>query len=368
MNEIIITLIKIIVLFGWLMIFALYATLVERKESAIIQDRHGANRAKIFGISSFGIFQPFADGIKMMFKEDYIPKFADKFMFKIAPIITFFFSSVIIVAIPFGDDIKIAGKTIKLQVIDPDVALLLIFALTSMSIYGIVLGGWSSKNKYGFLGSMRATSQIISYEIALIFSVIGLLLVFPSMKLSKIVAYQGEYLWGFFPKWGIFLQPLGFIIFILAAMAETKRAPFDLPEGESEIIGFYVEYSGIRFGLFMFTDFIETIMVSLLVSTLFLGGWNIPYLFSAKTLADGTIFSGLFLPWGSKIAISAGLVKFLQIIAFQVKTGLIFFFLLLVRWTYPRFRFDQLMEMGWKTLIPLAIFNILVTALIITIV
>jgi NADH-quinone oxidoreductase subunit H len=365
MNYILLVFIKIIVLFAWLMLFALYATLAERKVSAVIQDRHGANRAKILGISSFGIFQPFADALKMLFKEDYIPPFTDKFMFKFAPVITFFFSALVIIAIPFGEPVKIGKELIKLQVIDPDIALLLIFALSSMSIYGIILGGWSSNNKYSFLGGMRASSQIISYEVALILSVIGLIIVYPSLRLSEIVQYQSTLLWGWIPKWGIFLQPLAFIIFIIAAIAETKRAPFDLPESESEIIGFFLEYSGIRFGVYMLTDFVETIMLSLLIATLFLGGWNIPYLFSNLKLSNGTIFSGFLFPWGKQLAVSMNWVSILQIIAFQVKTIIVFVFLLLVRWTFPRLRFDQLMELGWKSLVPLALFNIVVTSVII---
>ncbi len=341
----IIAVIKIIVLFAWLMLFALYATLLERKESAVIQDRHGANRASIFGISSFGIFQPFADALKMLFKEDFIPEFADKKMFKFAPVLTFFFSSLVIIAIPFGEPVKIGDKTISLQLINPDIALILIFALSSMSIYGVILGGWSSKNKYAFLGTMRATAQIISYEVALIFSVISLIMVYSSMKLYDIVLFQKAYLWGWLPRWGIFLQPLAFVVFIIAAIAETKRAPFDLPESESEIIGFFVEYSGIRFGVYMLTDFIETIMLSLLITVLFLGGWHIPFI--------------------ERTGLSANWIKAIEIIGFQIKTFLVFGFLLLVRWTFPRYRFDQLMELGWKSLVPISIFNLIVTAIVI---
>ncbi len=348
MSALIVSIIKIIVLFAWLMLFALYATLLERKESAVIQDRHGANRASIFGISSFGIFQPFADALKMLFKEDFIPEFVDKKMFKFAPVITFFFSALVIIAIPFGEPVKIAGKTITLQLINPDIALILIFALSSMSIYGVILGGWSSKNKYAFLGSMRATAQIISYEVALIFSILSLIIVYSSMKLYDVVMFQKAYLWGWLPRWGIFLQPLTFVIFVIAAIAETKRAPFDLPESESEIIGFFVEYSGIRFGVYMLTDFVETIMLSLLITVLFLGGWHIPFI--------------------ERSHLSPDLIKVFEIIAFQIKTFLVFGFLLLVRWTFPRFRFDQLMELGWKTLVPLSIFNLIVTSIVVALI
>ncbi len=356
MEVFVISFIKIIVLFAYLMTFATIATWAERKESAVIQDRHGANRANILGIRIFGLFQPIADTIKMFFKEDYIPPFVDKLMYVIAPSISFFFSSLVIIMIPFGPDINISGRTIKLQLIDPDVTIVLIFAISAMSIYGVILGGWSSKNKYGFLGGMRATAQVVSYEVSLILSLIAYVMVFPSMRLSEIVGMQGGYILKYLPKWGIFLQPLGFLIFLIAGIAETKRAPFDLPEGESEIIGFFVEHGAMRYGLFMVTDFVETIMLSLLFSVLFLGGWHIPYLFD----------SGFVFPWGKSIALSGGMVFALRIIAFQVKVIFMFWFLLLVRWTFPRYRFDQLMELGWKGLVPVALLNLFLTALIVS--
>ncbi len=351
-GDLIIIVIKIVVLFAYLMTFATIATWAERKESAVIQDRHGANRANILGLRIFGLFQPIADTIKMFFKEDYIPPFVDKLMYVIAPSLSFFFSSLVIIMIPFGPELKIGGKLIKLQLIDPDITLLLLFSISALSIYGVILGGWSSRNKYGFLGGMRATAQVLSYEVALILSLVSYILVFPSMKLSQIVEFQGNYIFSYIPKWGIFLQPLGFIIFFIAAIAETKRAPFDMPEGESEIIGFFVEHGAMRYGLFMVTDFVEVIMLSLLTSVLFFGGWQVPYLFD----------TGFIFPWGKKVVLSSGIVFALRVIAFQIKVIFTFWFLLLVRWTFPRYRFDQLMELGWKALVPLSLFNLLLTA------
>lgn len=354
MIEALILIIKIILGITWLLTLTLILTWVERKESAVVQDRIGANRASILGIRIFGLFQPIADAIKMMFKEDFVPPFSNKFLHTIAPFLSFFFASVTLAAIPFGDSLIIGTKVIPLQILRMNVGLVYILSMFSLGIYGVIVGGWASNNKYTLLGGMRGTAQIISYEIALGLSLVGLIMIYPSLELNEIVHYQGGLILGFIPKWGIILQPLGFLIFLIAGMAETKRVPFDLPEGESEIIGFYTEYSGMKFGLFMMTDFVEVILISALITTLFFGGWQVPYL-----QADGFHF-----PWGGELILNHWIVVLLQVLSFNIKVAFFCWLLILVRWTYPRFRYDQLMDLGWKLLIPLSFVNILGTGLV----
>lgn len=354
----IIILIKTGVAIGWLLFFTILLTWAERKESAVIQDRLGANRADILGIRLFGLFQPVADAIKMIFKEDFTPPFSKKFFYSIAPFLSFFFACISIVTIPFGSPLNIGEQKIPLQVVDIDVGVLFILSMASIGIWGVILGGWSSNNKYGLLGGMRATAQLISYEIPLAISFVGILMVFSSLKISEIVSKQGEIIFGFLPKWGIFLQPIGFIVFLISAIAETKRIPFDLPEGESEIIGFFTEYSGMKFGMFMLTDYIETLMVAVLITTFFFGGYGVPYLYS----------TGFQFPWGSSISLPNWLVFTLQVISFHLKVVFWAWFLLLVRWTLPRFRYDQLMDLGWKFLIPLGVLNLVITGIIFSLV
>ncbi|MBM3293613.1 MAG: NADH-quinone oxidoreductase subunit H [Candidatus Aminicenantes bacterium] len=354
MSDVLTALIKIFVALGWFLVLTLYLTWVERKESAVLQDRIGANRASIFGLRLFGLFQPFADAIKMIFKEDFVPAFADKVLHTLAPFVSFFFVAVTIAAMPFGDDIVVGGKTVGLQVFDPSVGLLYVLAMLSLGIYGIILSGWASRNRFALLGSARGAAQLISYEVALGLSLIGLIMVFPSLRMSDIVRFQGGTILGFLPRWGVFLQPLGFALFFVAALAETKRVPFDLPEGESEIIGFFAEYGGLKWGLFMMTDFMEIIVVSALLATLFFGGWQVPWL-----AADG-----FHWPWGGHWALARWLVVVLQVLAFQAKVVFFCWLQILIRWTYPRLRYDQLMDLGWKVLIPLGLLNILATGLV----
>lgn len=349
--------IKIVCALVWFLLLTLYLTWLERKESAVIQDRIGANRASIFGIRILGLFQPFADAIKMIFKEDFVPAFSRKFLHTLAPFISFFFVAITISAIPFGDSIRIGERTISLQILDFNVGLLFILAMLSLGIYGIILSGWASNNRYTLIGGLRGAAQLISYEVALGLSLIGLIMVFPSLKLSAIVHYQGELIFGFLPKWGIFLQPLGFLVFLFAALAETKRAPFDLPEAESEIIGFFAEYGGLKWGLFMMTDFMEIIVVSTLLTTLFFGGWQVPWM-----AADG-----FHWPWGGEWLLSHWLVVVFQVAAFNIKVFFFCWLQILIRWTYPRFRYDQLMDMGWKLLIPLSLVNIVGTGIVMSI-
>ena len=354
MNELIIIIVKIICALVWFLLLTLYLTWVERKESAVIQDRIGANRASILGIRMIGLFQPFADAIKMIFKEDFTPRFSRRFLHTLAPFLSFFFVAITITAVPFGDVLKIGKQTIKLQVLDINVGLLFILAMLSLGIYGIIVGGWSSNNRYTLVGGMRGAAQLVSYEVALGLSLVGLIMVYPSLNLSEIVHAQGELLFGFLPKWGVFLQPFGLLIFFFAAFAETKRAPFDLPEGENEIIGFFAEYSGLKWGLFMMTDFMEIIIVSALLTTLFFGGWQVPWL-----AADGFHFPG-----GGQWLLSHGIVVILQVLAFNMKVVFFCWLQILIRWTYPRFRYDQVMDLGWKLLIPLSLVNIIGTGIV----
>jgi len=356
-SDILITLIKIIGALIWFMLLSLYLTWVERKESAVMQDRIGANRANIFGIRIIGLFQPFADAIKMFFKEDFTPSFSRRFLHNLAPFVSFFFVAVTIAAIPFGSPLRIGGKIIPLQVLDLDVGLLFVMAMLSIGIYGILLSGWASNNRWTLLGGLRGAAQLISYEVALGLSLIGLIMVFPSLRFSTLVQNQSELIFGWLPKWGIFVQPLGFIIFLFAAIAESKRVPFDLPEGESEIVGFYTEYSGLKWGLYMFTDFMEVLIVSCLLTTLFFGGYHLPWLY-----ADGFHF-----PWGGQWLLPHGIVIMFQVLAFNLKVFFFCWWQILIRWTYPRYRYDHLMDLGWKVLIPLSVINIVITAILIKI-
>jgi NADH-quinone oxidoreductase subunit H len=352
--ELLIILIKVLFFITCVFILTLLLTWMERKQSAVMQDRLGANRASIFGVRAFGLLHIFADPIKMIFKEDYVPPGGDKLLHTAAPFAALFFALMSFAAIPFGDFIQIAGRRIDLQVLPLNVGLLFVFAMMSLGIYGIFLAGFSSNNKFAFLGGLRASSQMISYEITMGATLVGILMIFGSLDLAEINRAQGSLLWGWLPKWGIFLQPVGFLLFITAGMAETKRVPFDLPEGESEIIGYFVEYSSLKVGSFMMTDFVETILIAALVSTLFFGGWQVPYL-----QADG-----FHMPWGSFVSMPHILVSILQIASFAFKVFCFCWFLLLIRWTLPRFRYDQLMNLGWKFLLPISVLNIFVTAFI----
>jgi NADH-quinone oxidoreductase subunit H len=331
---------------------------MEHKQSAVMQDRLGINRASILGIRAFGWPHIVAHALKMIFKEDYVPPKGEKLLHTLAPFVAMFFALMTFAAIPFGDSITIAGRQIDLLVLPLNVSLLFIFAMMSLGIYGTFLAGFSSNNKFAFLGGLRASSQMLSYEITLGASLVGILLIFGTLDIDVIIRSQGELLWGWLPKWGIFLQPIGFILFLCAGMAETKRTPFDLPEGESEIIGYFVEYSSLKFGMFFMTDFIETVLLGALITTLFFGGWQIPYMQPY----------GFHLPGGSFHALPHLLVSLLQVAAFALKVLFFCWLLLLIRWTLPRLRYDQLMRLGWKYMLPISVLNIFVTALIILIV
>jgi NADH-quinone oxidoreductase subunit H len=331
-----------------------FHTWVERKQSALIQDRIGANRAGIYGFRAFGMLHGIADVIKMFTKEDIVPSGANRTLHTLAPFFSVFFALAAFVAIPFGDRLIIGDRVIELQVARINVALLFVFAMLSLEAYGVILAGFASRNNYAMLGGLRATAQMISYEIALGFSVLGVVMVYGSLDLAEIVRAQGQTVGGWLPLWGIVTQPVAFVIFLTAALAETKRLPFDLPEGESEIIGYFVEYSGMKFGMFFLTDFLETIVVASLATTLFFGGWQIPYL-----TPDGFHF-----PWGAVLPVSNLVYVLLGVASFSIK-GLTFCFVFMqLRWTLPRFRYDQLMSLGWKGLFPIAVVNVVVTAIV----
>ena len=281
-----------IVLFAVLNLAGLH-TWVERKQSALIQDRIGANRADIFGFRALGLFHALADAVKMFTKEDIVPAGADRTLHTLAPFFSVFFALVAFAAIPFGDRLILGDRVIELQVVKIDAALLYVFAMLSLGVYGVILAGFASRNNYAILGGLRATAQMISYEIALGVSIVGVVMVYGTMDLAELVRAQGQLIGGWIPFWGVVAQPVAFIVFVTAALAETKRAPFDLPEAESEIIGYFVEYSGMKFGMFFLTDFLETIMVACLATTLFFGGWQVPFL-----LPDGFHF-----PWGGELLV-----------------------------------------------------------------
>jgi NADH-quinone oxidoreductase subunit H len=329
-------------------------TWVERKQSAIMQDRIGANRASIFGLRLFGLFHPMADALKMLTKEDFRPAGADRFLFSLAPFVSVFFGLVAFASIPFGDTLRVGDREIPLQAVTLNVGVLYVFAMLSLTVYGVMMAGWASGNNFALLGGQRAAALMISAEIAIGASIIGVIMVYGSLDLQDIVRGQGELLWGWIPKWGILTQPLAFILFLTAGIAATKRIPFDMPEGESEIIGYFVEYSGMKFGMFAMGDFLETIVISGLTTSLFLGGWQVPWLY-----AEGFLF-----PWGWAIGLPHLVVVLLQVGAFVAKVSAMIFFLMLIRWTLPRFRYDQAMRLGWLGLFPLSIANIVLTGLV----
>jgi NADH-quinone oxidoreductase subunit H len=341
-----------IMFFGVLNLAGLH-TWLERKQSAIIQDRIGANRASILGFRAMGLFHPLADAVKMFTKEDIIPAGADRVLHTLAPFFSVFFALVAFAAIPFGDRLILGDRVIELQAAKINVALLYIFAMLSLGVYGVILAGFASRNNYALLGGMRATAQMISYEIALGIAIVGLVMIYGTMDLQEIVRGQGRYLGGWIPLWGIVVQPVAFFVFTTAALAETKRIPFDMPEGESEVIGYFVEYSGMKFGMFFLSDFLETIMVACLATTLFFGGWQIPYL-----MPDGFHF-----PWGATLPVSQWIYVLLGVASFSTKVVLFCVLFMQIRWTLPRFRYDQLMRLGWLGLFPIAVVNLLVTAL-----
>jgi NADH-quinone oxidoreductase subunit H len=325
------------IIFGISLVIAMYSTYAERKVAAFLQDRLGPDRA-----GPAGMFQPLADGLKMFMKEEIIPSNASKWLFMVGPGLAMLTACIGTAVIPWGSDITIGGRVIPLQVTDINVGLLYIFGVVSLGVYGVMIGGWASNNKYSLLSAIRAASQNISYEIAMGLSIIALLLVTNTLSLREIV--EGQHGW----RWNVLYQPFGFILFMVCSFAETNRAPFDLPECETELIGgYHTEYSSMKLGFYLFAEYINMFVSSAVMATLYWGGYNYP---GMDTMAVwlGPTWAPLF---GMAI--------------FFLKIFIFIFFFMWVRWTIPRFRYDQLMNLGWKVLIPLAIANIVITAIVI---
>lgn len=330
---------------------------VERRGSALMQNRLGPNR-----IGPFGLLQSLCDGIKFIFKEDPIPGHVSKFYYVLAPIVSLVPALLGFAVVPLADTLVWNGREIHFQLADLNVGLLYIFSIASLGVYGIIMAGWASNNKYALLGSLRSSSQMISYELSMGLSVIGIILCFSSVHLGEIARAQGDVIrqigpfmlpaWLSLPKWGIFLQPVGFLIFLTAAFAETNRLPFDLPEGESEIVaGYHLEYGSMKFATFMMAEYINMTTASAVVTTLYFGGWH------------GLGWITQFLPLQG-MAMEIARVA-LQFAAFFLKVGFFMWFFVWVRWTLPRFRYDQVMDLGWKFMVPLSLANIAVTAVLI---
>jgi len=352
-------LVKVIFVLGFVVgLVVPLLTWLERRQSAMMQDRIGPNRADIllFGrrFRAWGLLHPIADAIKMLRKEDFVPAGAHKGLFTIAPVFAMAAPIIVFAVIPFGptlcwgalwdvapDPSSCASPT-RLQIAHLDAGLLFVFAISSLSVYGYTLAGWASYNKWALLGGLRAAAQMISYEVTMGLAIVGALLVYGTLEPFAMVEAQRDGLM----QWGVFRQPLGFILFFVAALAETKRAPFDMPEGESEIIGYFVEYGGMRFGMFMAGEFIEVVGAAAMITTVFLGGPFLPLGIDAALLQSlphwAYVMAGVAV-WGMKVM----LLCMLQ---------------LAVRWTLPRFRYDQLMKLGWKGLLPASLLNLTATA------
>ena len=351
---------------GFLMPLASILTWMERRESAMMQDRLGPNRANIGPIKAWGITHFLADALKFIFKEDYVPGKAHKFLFMWAPIMAMAPALIVAAIIPFGAPLcwgemretvgygNACAQPVGLQIAQLNVGLLFYFAISSLSVYGATLAGWASHNKWAMMGGLRASSQMMSYEVTMGLAVLGSFLVFGSLEPGAIVAQQESV-----TSWGIIYQPLGFILFLTAAIAETKRTPFDIPEGEPEIIGYFVEYSGMRFGLFFLGEFLEIVTSSAIMISLFFGGWHY------GTTIDGFIAAHTPNIWFIPKSLVFSLIT---LVMWSVKIVLFCMFQLMIRWSLPRFRSDQLMRLGWQRLLPISIANCVVTALLILLV
>ena len=327
----------IFAIFAITMLMAMYSTLAERKVAAWLQDRIGPNRA-----GKGGILQPLADGLKLFSKEEFLPDTPNKFLFVVGPAISMSVALMTSAVIPWGDKLHLFGRDIILQATDIDVAILYVFGVLSVGVYGIMIGGWASNNKFSLMSAMRAASQMISYEVAMGLSLIALLMMSETLSLREITAQQAGM------NWNVFYQPLGFIIFLVCSFAETNRTPFDLAECEAELIGgYHTEYSSMRMGFYLFAEYASMFISSTILAVLYFGGYNYPGMAWAVE------------NWGVNLANVLGIFVLFGKICFFI------FFYMWVRWTIPRFRYDQLMRLGWKMLIPLAIFNIFVTAIVI---
>jgi NADH-quinone oxidoreductase subunit H len=330
-------LVKILIVVGITQGAVAYLILVERKVAAWAQDRIGPNRA-----GPFGIWQPLADGAKMLLKEDVVPSYVNKPLFLLAPCVAIIAATIAFAVVPFGPATPSGSSTAAAPIdfqIAPgvDVGIVYVFAIGSLAVYGVILGGWSSNNKYSFLGGLRSSAQIISYEVPLGMSILGIVLICRSLDLNSIINWQDRHVWG------IIVQPVGFLLFLVSAFAETNRLPFDLPESEQELVGgYHTEYSAMKFGMFFLGEYLHVITVSYLTVVLFLGGWDVPFL---------TDQSQSTLGWA--------IIKMIVMLA---KVSFMIIFIMWVRWTLPRFRYDTLMDLAWKSLIPLGLVNLVVTA------
>jgi len=352
-------------------------TWVERKQSAVMQDRIGANRADALGLTLLGLLHPAADVLKLLAKEDVVPTGANRVLHQLAPVIALVPAIVTLAVIPFGGTYTLADTTFSLVVADIDWGILFVFAVGSLATYGAVMAGWASNSNWGLLGSMRASAQMISYEVTMGLSIVGLFMCYGTLKLTEMAAFQddtfrifgfleqlfglavpGFLAWMTLPTWGILLQPLAFILFLTCIMAENKRPPFDAPEGESELVaGYHMEYSGMRFGLFYTAEFLEVPVIGTIVTSLFLGGWSIPWLSTAE------IIGGISFVFGHGFA--TGVCIVMHVLSFLLKVVFMIWLQMALRWTLPRFRYDQVMDLCWKMILPLSIANVFVTGLVI---
>ncbi len=323
--------ILVLVIFGISLLIAMYATYGERKIAAFMQDRMGPSRA-----GPWGILQPAADGLKMFMKEEIIPDVSNKALFIIGPCIAMLTACMTGVVVPWGGSLVIGGNNYPLQIADINIGVLYVFGVVSIGVYGIMIGGWASNNKFSLLGALRASAQMISYEVAMGLSIIALIMITGTISLKEITEQQSH------GMWNIVYQPLGFLIFLICAFAETNRAPFDLPECETELVGgYHTEYSSMKLGFYLFSEYINMFISSAIISTLYFGGYNFPFMHD--------------------LGLSQNAVTILGVMALFAKIFFFIFFFMWIRWTVPRFRYDQLMNLGWKILIPLSLFNIAAT-------
>jgi len=326
----------VVLVFVITLVIAMYSTYAERKVAAVMQDRIGPDRA-----GPWGILQPLADGGKFFLKEEIFPASANKILFVLGPSLAMLTALMTSAVIPWGPNITINGTLIPLQVSDINVGILYVFGIVSLGVYGIMIGGWASNNKFSLIGAIRSSSQMISYELAMGLAIIALLMVTGSLSLNTIVTQQSAW---HGMHWNIIFQPLGFFLFIICAFAETNRAPFDLPECETELIGgYHTEFSSMKLGMYMFSEYINMFISSAIMATLYFGGYNFPYIDKLATVMN------------------ANLVSVIAVGVFFVKIFIFIFIFMWIRWTLPRFRYDQLMRLGWQVLIPLSILNIVLT-------
>ena len=316
------------------LVVAMYATLAERKVAGFFQDRLGPNRAGIFGL-----LQPVADGVKLFFKEEFMPAKADKVLYILGPCLTMLVALLSSAVIPWGDTLIIGGKEFALQMADVNIGVLYTFAVVSIGVYGVMIGGWASNNKYALMGSVRAASQMISYELAMSMSIVTIVMTSGSLSLNEIVSQQHGM------NWNVFTQPIGFVVFLICAFAECNRSPFDLPECETELIGgYHTEYSSMKLGFYLFSEYINMFIASAMISTLYFGGYNFPFM--------------------NELGLSHNWISIIGTLVLLAKIFFFVFVFMWVRWTLPRFRYDQLMRFGWKGLMPWAFINMIVTGFI----